>query len=725
MCRVSSVLNFGLGRGALGLLLIVAMLPAQPPVEAPPARPALMPLPVKVEWGEGRLPITPEYRIALTGHVDGRIAAAVARAARRWEQRTGFAFPREETLVPAHATLVVACEAAAPDWPELGEDESYTLEIRPQQATLRASTTTGVLRGLETWAQLLTSAEGKWHVPVGRIEDAPRFPWRGLMIDVVRHWQPVEVIKRQIDGMTLVKLNVLHLHLTDDQGFRIASHTHPRLHQLGSDGQFFTHEDIREILAYASSRGIRVVPEFDLPGHATSWLVAYPALGSQPGPYELIRTWGIFDPAFDPTNEEVYVLLDGFFGEMAALFPDPFVHIGGDEVNGKHWNANPRIQQFIREQGLEGNLGLQTYFNQRVQAILEKHGKRMIGWDEILQPGLPQDAVIQSWRGFDSLATAARQGYSGILSNGYYIDLIFPTVDHYLNDPLPANSGLSPEEQQRVLGGEATMWSEWVTPQTIDSRVWPRTAAIAERLWSPREVRDVSDMYRRLDVISARLEEAGLTHRSYLGPMLRQFAGDRATESDLRALRTFVDLIEPVKRYRRNELQPGVTQFTPLTGLADLARPDSEAARLLTAEIRRLLGGEIAAEADRTIRDRLMAWSRDANELERGLAQRSPRLRDQAPLLQALQTTCAVGAAALEAFVAGRPPPFGWREQQLAALERAGTPHGPVELAIVRPLRLLVIGAAEQATRRGVERSEWLRRIEEIAQPAPESAPAH
>jgi hexosaminidase len=685
----------------------------------------VMPVPSEIRLTEGRLPITSGFRVALTGHVDARLAAAVARITRRWEDRTGFAFPRENALVPAHATLVIDCGGPAPEWPRLGENEAYTLDITPEQARLRADTVTGILRGLETWSQLLASDARGWFVPAAAIRDVPRFPWRGLLIDVSRHWQPIDVIKRQIDGMALVKLNVLHLHLTDDQGFRIESRTHPRLHQLGSDGQFFTHNDIRELLAYAAARGIRIVPEFDMPGHVTSWLVGHPELGSQPGPYQLIRTWGIHDPTLDPTNEAVYALLNEFLGEMAALFPDAYLHIGGDEVTGRHWDANPRIQAFLSEKGLENNAGLQTYFNQRVQTILQKHGKQMVGWDEILQPGLPKDAVIQSWRGADSLATAARGGYSGILSNGYYIDLIHPAAEHYLNDPLPTALNLSAEERRHVLGGEATMWSEWVTPETIDSRIWPRTAAIAERLWSPRDVRDVADMYRRLGYVSQRLEEAGLQHQRYLEPMLRRFAGDNATASDLRALRTFIDLIEPVKRYRRNEQQPGVTQFTPLTGIADCARPDSPEGRALAADVRRLLSGEIASDADRAIRAKLNTWTAAAHELERGLAQRSPRMNEQVPLLRSLQSACGIAVAALEALASDRPPPAGWSEQHLMALDRVGRAHGPVELAIVTPFRWLVVGAAMQTERKGADPAEWAKAVEAAAAKKPEEESPH
>jgi len=193
---------------------------------------------------------------------------------------------------------------------------------------------------------------------------------------------------------------------------------------MGSDGLFYTQEQAREIISYARERGIRVVPEFDMPGHATAWLVGHPELASAPGPYTIERGAGIFEPALDPTREETYKLLDGFLGEMAALFPDAYMHIGGDENTGKQWDRNPKIQEFMRAKGLKDNHALQTYFNQRLLKILQKNGKRMMGWDEIFQPDLPKDVVIHSWRGQKALAEAARKGYDGILSYGYYIDLI-------------------------------------------------------------------------------------------------------------------------------------------------------------------------------------------------------------------------------------------------------------------------------------------------------------
>jgi hexosaminidase len=540
----------------------------------PPTQHNLMPVPASVRFKTGRLAIDKSFTIATRGHQDSRLLAAINRAARRLEGRTGVEFARGLTGDAAAASLVVECAGAGRTVPSVDENESYSLEVSDKQATLKAATVIGALRGLETFLQLLDGDREGHFIPSVEIQDKPRFPWRGLLIDVARHYEPMEVLKRNIDAMAAVKLNVLHWHLTEDQGFRIESKKFPKLHTMGSDGNFYTQDEAREIIAYARERGIRVVPEFDLPGHATSWLVGHPELGSAPGPYTIERRAGIFEPALDPTREEVYKFLDTFFGEMAALFPDAYLHIGGDENEGKQWDRNPQIQAFMKQKNIKDNHALQTYFNQRLLVILKKHGKRMMGWDEIFQPDLPKDVVIHSWRGSAALAEAARRGYDGILSNGYYIDLIFPTSQHYANDPLPADSTLTETEAAHILGGEATMWSEWVTHETIDSRIWPRTAAIAERLWSPRHVTDVEDMYRRLAVLSMQLEELGLTHEKNQAMMLRRLARGR----EIAPLQTLVSVVEPVKQYRRYQQRPQ-TMLSPLTGLIDAARPDSDAAR--------------------------------------------------------------------------------------------------------------------------------------------------
>jgi hexosaminidase len=676
--------------------------------------PSLMPLPAEWSCFPGRLPVAAGFTVAVTGHDDARLKAAVDGLLKRWEERTGLVLARGPA---ATATLLIECGGPAPEIPQLGEDESYLLAVDASRARLRAATVTGVLRGLATLQQLLQGGAEGWQLPVIQIRDRPRFAWRGLLVDVSRHWMPIEVILRELDGMALVKLNVLHLHLTDDQGFRVESRRFPRLQESGSDGHYYTQDQIRAIVAYAAARGIRVVPEFDMPGHATSWLVGYPDLAAAPGPYEIERHWGVFDPVMDPTNEALYPLLDGFLGEMAGLFPDAYMHIGGDEVNGKQWNSNVRIQQFIREHGLKDNAGLHAWFNRRVLAIVAKHGRKAIGWDEILDPSLPTDAMIQSWRGPESLAQAARLGHAGILSNGYYIDLSQPAADHYRVDPLPANTPVASADQSRVLGGEGTMWAEWVTPETIDSRIWPRMAAIAERLWSPQSVTDVDDMYRRLAIVSGRLEEAGLQHESNLDPMLHRFAGGSATPNELGALRTFIGLVEPVKGYHRGEYQPDITQASLLDGLADCARPDSSVARNFSRSVDHFLfdAGErnpaVAAELAR----QLAVWRTTAHDLVRNLAPHSPRVQEIVPLLQGLDETCRVGEEALHAIADCQPCPDDWRREKLAALARAGQPQAAVEIMAVAPLRRLVCAAAAEAQRATLTPEAWRTVVEHAA----------
>ncbi len=268
-------------------------------------------------------------------------------------------------------------------------------------------------------------------------------------------------------------------------------------------------------------------------------------------------------------RESTYKFLDTFIGEMAAIFPDHFMHIGGDENNGVEWKGNSRIQEFMREHSLKDTSALQNYFNQRLLRLLEKHGKHMIGWDEILTPDLPKDVMVQSWRGFDSLATGARNGYRGILSAGYYLNLMSTAAAHYAVDPLPQNSDLSSEQQARILGGEACMWEEQTNSQSIDSRIWPRTAAIAERLWSPRNVNDVDDMYRRLTVESLRLETLGLTHISHEEVGLRQLSGSEQIDP----LQILASVLEPVTFDQRAHMQHA-NQLTPLDQFVDALSPD-------------------------------------------------------------------------------------------------------------------------------------------------------
>src|SRR5450432_2454065 len=540
----------------------------------------MMPLPSRVQAGSGSLHIDASFSVALTGHNEPRLDHAVARFLRQLSRATGIpAFGKAPASVKSSA-LTIHTDHGSKDVQELCEDESYTLEITADSAKLTAPNPLGVLHGLQTVLQMIAPGPDGFAVPAATIEDQPRFPWRGLMIDVSRHFVPLDVLKRNIDGMEAVKMNVFHWHLSENQGFRIESKKFPKLHEMGSDNMFYTQDEARDLIGYAKDRGIRVVPEFDVPGHSTAWFVGHPELASEPGPFTIERKWGIFDPAMDPTNEKVYKFLDEFIGEMSKLFPDLFFHVGGDEVNGKEWDANPKIQEFIRAHGLKGNAGLQLYFNKKLQAIVSKHGKSMVGWDEVLDPTLPKDIVIQSWRGQEGLAAAAKQGYRGILSNGYYLDLGWSAARHYAADPLGGDAAnLSADEKARVLGGESCMWSEYVNAENIDSRIWPRNAAIAERLWSPQEVRDPASMYARMHAVSAQLEWLGLTHRSYYLPMLRRIAGPASSE-EFGALKNLADVVEPVKDYTREQTaatEP--TSAAPLNRVVDAIPLESRAGR--------------------------------------------------------------------------------------------------------------------------------------------------
>ena len=658
--------------------------------EAPTPKLNLMPMPASVKFQPERLRVDSGFKVATRGHSDARLLSGISRFMKRLEGRTVLTFAPGIAPDDQMTSLIINCQGPGKNIPGVDENESYRIDITRRQALLAAPTVVGALRGLETLLQLLDADRNGYFLPGVQIDDQPRFPWRGLLIDVARHFQTMEVLKRNLDGMAAVKLNVFHWHLTEDQGFRVESKKFPKLHLLGSDGNYYTQDQVREIIAYARDRGIRVVPEFDIPGHSTSWLVGYPELGSAPGPYTIERRPGIFEPALDPTREEVYKFLDTFLGEMAALFPDDYLHIGGDENEGKQWDRNPAIQAYMKQKGIKDNHALQAYFNTRLLKILQKHKKKMIGWDEILQPELPKDVVIHSWRGTAALADAARKGYDGILSNGYYIDLIQPASQHYVPDPLPADSTLTPEEAKHVLGGEATMWAEWVTPETIDSRIWPRTAAIAERLWSPRTVTDIPDMYRRLAVISLQLEELGLMHRRNQEMMLRRLMRN----DDIGPLRTLVSVIEPVKEYRRYEQRPQ-TMLSPLTGVIDATLPDSETARKFSLMVKEFLDDAPRYQLYRPELSAMLAeWQRSGASLE-PIIDRSPALNEIKPLAQNLTQLGETGLEAISYLKLNMPPPREWREKSVAKLDEAAKPYGALEFVVISGVKQLVNAAAE------------------------------
>ncbi len=653
----------------------------------------LMPMPASVQRGSGQFLIDSSFTIAVTGVHDPRLFRATERFLVSLRRQTGM-FPLSMKISNGSSgSLVVHADHAGKDIQELGEDESYSLAVTSSGLILNAQTTLGAMHGLQTLLQLVTTTSGGFAFPNVTINDAPRFPWRGLMIDVSRHFFPISVLKRNLDGMEAVKLNVFHLHLSDDQGFRVESKKFPKLHKMGSDGFFYSQEEIRDLIAYAWDRGIRVVPEFDMPGHAISWFAGYPELASGSGPYAPERKWGIFDAAIDPTEESTYKLLDHFIAEMAALFPDNFFHIGGDEVNGKQWAGNPKIQAFMFKHGLKGKGDLQAYFNTRVQALVHKHGKTMEGWDEILRPNLPNDILIQSWRGQESLAAASKLGYRGLLSSGYYLDLMYPASQHYAVDPMSgAAANLSADEKKKILGGEACEWAEYISTENIDSRIWPRMAAIGERLWSPQEVNDVASMYERLDVVSLQLEGLGLTHNSYYEPMLRRLVGS----DDIVAVRTLADVVEPVKEYAREEqaVTPA-TSLSPLNRLVDAANPESATARKFGVMVDAFLAGKADAQTKTKMREYLSSWRDNDTKLRPQIAA-SFLLQEDDSLSRNLSLLGDAGLQAMDYLDHNRKPTSDWTAQQTAMIQQASKPSAQLLLKVAGPAQKLVLAASAE-----------------------------
>lgn len=411
---------------------------------------ALLPVPAQLQLQPGTFDLSAGLTIDMPAN-NAVVHAGAARFKQRLRQQTALPLPKSATQ-RLHLQLTGEHTAALNDSPAPGPkmNEQYQLNVTPQQITLSAPTEIGILRGLETLLQL--AADGT--VPALKLMDKPRFSWRGLLLDPARRFLPLPTLKRQLDIMAAVKLNVLHLHLTDDQGWRFESKRFPKLHQVGGRQGYYTQEQLKELVQYAAERGIRVVPEIDLPGHTTALGAAYPQWMSQPGSAQPERHWGVHPAVLDPTNEQLYVFLTELIAEVAAVFPDPYLHIGGDEVMSDHWLATPHIVKFMQQHKMADTAALHGYFNRRLHKILQQSGRTMMGWDEIADSALPQSVLVQSWRGTESLQQAAAAGYDTILSTGYYLDQPQFASYHYRNDPI-APASAEPDLSQ------LQHWSAW------------------------------------------------------------------------------------------------------------------------------------------------------------------------------------------------------------------------------------------------------------------------
>ena len=706
----------------LGASLLLAALSCVAGSQSPPAAaflsppplpesvaPALMPLPASLQRGTGSMRLDGNFAVVLEGYREERLNRAATRLQQRIARETGLIFLPQKT--GSQSKLIVRTAAASRPVQELGEDESYTLEIATTGATLTAPNPLGVLRGMQTFLQLIHQDKDGFVLDAVTIHDKPRFPWRGLMLDSSRHFQPMPQVLEELDAMEMVKLNVLHWHLSDDQGFRVESHRYPKLQTMGSDGEFYTQAEIHEVVVYARDRGIRVIPEFDMPGHARSWFVGYPELAALPGPYSIVHHATVEDferpdpkedSAMDPTRETTYQFLDGFLAEMTALFPDHYFHIGGDECDGKQWDVTPHVQAFMKAHAIKDDPSLQAYFTGRVQKLVTKHGKISIGWDEVLQPDTPKDVVIQSWRGQRSLFQAASRGNRGILSAGYYIDLNQPASQHYLVDPVvlppadpndPTGKGidvpehLTPEQEARILGGEATEWAEYITPEILSNRVWPRSAAIAERFWSPQSVRDVADMYARLGWIAHGLRMQGIDNGGVMQGMLERMAGTTGTEH----LMVLAAMVQPPLDYHRESV-PGQAydEIRPLSHMVDAVPAESETARHFAELTHAVAAGTATPAQHQEVRAWLTLWAANDAALAPVLS-RNALTMELEEVSRNLSRTATIGLAALDRVEAHKKASAETRAQQgkeLQELEKL-TPAALRNMA-VGPVRELV-----------------------------------
>ncbi len=436
-------------------------------------------------------------------------------------------------------------------------EEAYELTVDSKGVTITAGNEKGAFYGLMSMLQLLPSAiesadlvsDVTWSMPCVKITDSPRFVWRGMMLDVCRHFVPVEIIKKQLDVMAMYKLNTFHWHLTEDQGWRIEIKKYPKLTEIGSkriegDGSvtegFYTQDQIKEIVAYAAERYINVVPEIELPGHALAALVGYPEYSCTGGPFQVRNLWGVEPDVYCAGKEETFHFLEDIIAEVVPLFPYKYFHIGGDECPKDRWKTCPDCQKRMRQEGLKNEHELQSYFVQRIEKVLLEHGKKMVGWDEILEGGLAPSATVMSWRGEAGGIEAAKQGHDVVMTPGDWVYL-----DHYQGDsrvePVaigghitleksygynPVPSELNADEAKYVLGTQGNIWSEYLyTPEMFEYRIYPRIIALAEVGWTQPENKDFQDFLSRMDSQFERLDYHGINYHIPLpeGP-INQFA---------------------------------------------------------------------------------------------------------------------------------------------------------------------------------------------------------
>ena len=513
---------------------------------------AVIPRPETVAVVRGSFTLTPRTTI-WSDKADSAVARQFARSL---APATGFDLA-VRIGTSASGNRIVFRRTAARDT-TLGA-EGYRLDVRPGAVAVTASTPAGAFYATQTIRQLLPTAvyraanvaDGAWTIPAVKIEDRPRFRWRGAHLDVARHFMPKEFVKKYIDLLALHKLNMFHWHLTDDQGWRIEIKKYPRLTEVGAwrdrtlvgrpqrdstanvfdnkrHGGFYTQEDVREIVAYARDRFITVVPEIEMPGHSQAAIAAYPELGNLGDTIKPWTMWGVSPYILNPSDTTIAFMQD-VLTEVMALFPSPYIHVGGDEAIKPQWKASPRAQARIKELGLKDENELQSWFIKQMDSFLTAHGRRLVGWDEILDGRLAPNAVVMSWRGTAGGIAASRAGHDVVMTPGSHtyfdhyqsaktdseplaIGGFLPIDTVYSYEPVPAE--LEPQFVSHILGAQAQMWTEYIEgPKSVEYMAFPRLSALAEVLWTPRDRRDFGDFTKRLSVHLARLDALDVSYR--------------------------------------------------------------------------------------------------------------------------------------------------------------------------------------------------------------------
>lgn len=444
---------------------------------------------------------------------------------------SAFRLPVRTSTRPRHASTQVIALLPPAKGSKLGQ-EAYVLEITGKGISIRASGPAGFLYGAQTLAQMAIATGGSATLPCAVIRDQPRFGWRGLMLDCSRTFQSLPYLRRTIDVLSRYKMNVLHLHLTDDQGWRLEIKGHPRFtkvaarfaprfHELPAHEGFYTQRQVRDLVAYASARGVTLVPEIEMPGHCNATLVAYPDLSCSPRPYEVYPYFtgpGIQADVLCPSNPLAYKVMTEVLSEVIDLFPSRYIHIGGDECPKDRWHACPHCQAYMRAHGMKSEEELQSDFVKRIGRFIASKGRRMIGWDEILEGGLAPGAAVMSWRGTEGGVAAARAGSPVVMSpvSHCYFDYTYDQISTskaYAFEPIPM--GLTPKQASLVLGGQANMWTHIArTVPDVDRQVYPRLLALAEAVWSPANLRNWPDFRKRLSTHKPWLKAAGITYQT-------------------------------------------------------------------------------------------------------------------------------------------------------------------------------------------------------------------